>query len=59
MRAVDQAGLMKRWSHWVDDINITMSSHDGPSIMMAYEAKKLHEQAAEKGICSLLLLFLS
>ncbi|BGP40375.1 hypothetical protein JCM10449v2_004337 [Rhodotorula kratochvilovae] len=48
-RAKDQAALMKRWSKWVPDVNITMSAHDGPSIMMEHGVRQKHLDAAKKG----------
>ncbi|BGP16485.1 hypothetical protein JCM10213_001178 [Rhodosporidiobolus nylandii] len=48
-RAKDQAALMKRWARWVPDVNITMSAHDGPSIMMDHRGKQRYLNAAKKG----------
>lgn len=48
-RALDQSGLMKRWAKYVDDVNITMSGHDGPSIMMDWETRQKHIDAAKAG----------
>ncbi|GAA5828833.1 hypothetical protein JCM11251_005889 [Rhodosporidiobolus azoricus] len=48
-RAKDQAALMKRWAKWVPDVNITMSAHDGPSIMMDHRGLQRHLDAAKKG----------
>ncbi len=48
-RALDQSGLMKRWAKYVDDVNITMSGHDGPSIMMDWETRQKHIYAAKAG----------
>lgn len=48
-RALDQSGLMKRWTQWVDDVNITMSGHDGPSIMMDWGTRQMHLDAAKQG----------
>ncbi|GAA5892056.1 hypothetical protein JCM5296_004041 [Sporobolomyces johnsonii] len=48
-RAKDQAELMQRWTKWVPDVNITMSAHDGPSIMMDWKAKTRYAEAAQKG----------
>ena len=49
-RAEDQEELMLRWKQWVPDVNITMSAHDGPSIMMDAKNREKHEVAAKKGI---------
>ena len=48
-RAKDQLELMKRWMHLVPDVNISMSAHDGPSIMMDHVSKQLHLDAANSG----------
>ena len=40
---------MKRWAKYVDDVNITMSGHDGPSIMMDWETRQKHIDAAKAG----------
>lgn len=48
-RAQDQKALMKRWVQWVPDVNITMSAHDGPSVMTDYETKNRHIKAAKAG----------
>ncbi|GAA5875316.1 hypothetical protein JCM3774_005777 [Rhodotorula dairenensis] len=48
-RARDQSGLMKRWTKHVDDVNITMSGHDGPSIMMDWGTRQKHIDAAKAG----------
>lgn len=50
-RAKDQAALMKKWVQWVPDVNITMSAHDGPSIMMDDRGRQKHIAAAKKGVC--------
>lgn len=49
-RAEDQEALMSRWTQWVPDVNITMSAHDGPSIIMDAKNREKHEEAAKKGI---------
>lgn len=48
-RAEDQKGLMRRWAQWMDDVNITMSAHDGPSIMMDHLTRGRHQEAAKAG----------
>ncbi|KAJ8294104.1 Beta-1,2-xylosyltransferase 1 [Rhodotorula toruloides] len=48
-RAKDQAALMKRWARWVPDVNITMSAHDGPSIMMDHGTRQRHLDYAKAG----------
>jgi hypothetical protein len=48
-RAKDQLALMKRWAQYVPDVNITMSAHDGPSIMMDHGTRMKHIDAAKKG----------
>jgi hypothetical protein len=48
-RAKDQAELMKRWAKWVPDVNITMSAHDGPSIMMDHGTRQKHLDHAKAG----------
>ncbi|KAK4054449.1 hypothetical protein OIV83_000943 [Microbotryomycetes sp. JL201] len=48
-RAKDQAELMKRWTKYLPDVNITMSAHDGPSIVMDHRGKTRHLEAAKKG----------
>ncbi|GAA6028212.1 hypothetical protein JCM8097_006919 [Rhodosporidiobolus ruineniae] len=48
-RAKDQLALMKRWARWVPDVNITMSAHDGPSIMMDWRGRQRHLDAAKSG----------
>lgn len=58
-RAKDQAALMKRWVKWVPDVNVTMSAHDGPSIMMNHEVLQKHVELGKKGKRALrFLLFL-
>ncbi|KAK4053911.1 hypothetical protein OIO90_003748 [Microbotryomycetes sp. JL221] len=49
-RAKDQAELMKRWTKFLPDVNITMSAHDGPSIVMDHRGKTRHFEAAKKGV---------
>lgn len=49
-RAKDIAALMKRWTHLVDDINVTMSAHDGPSIMMDHVFRTKLNKAADEGV---------
>ncbi|SCV72205.1 BQ2448_4899 [Microbotryum intermedium] len=49
-RAKDQAGLMKRWAKYVDKVNITMSAHDGPSMILDYTTKMKHLEAAQKAV---------
>lgn len=51
-RAQDQIGLMKKWLKWSPDVNITMSAHDGPSIMLDQRGKDRLQKAAEKGTCT-------
>lgn len=48
-RAKDQLALMKRWAQYVPDVNISMSAHDGPSIMMDHGTRMKHLEAAKKG----------
>ncbi|GAA5854421.1 hypothetical protein JCM8547_001815 [Rhodosporidiobolus lusitaniae] len=48
-RAKDQLALMKRWAQYVPDVNITMSAHDGPSIMMDHTTRNKHIDAGKKG----------
>lgn len=48
-RAEDQKNLMKRWKQWLPDVNISMSAHDGPSIMMNHITKMKHFDAATAG----------
>ncbi|KAM0753101.1 hypothetical protein T439DRAFT_378824 [Meredithblackwellia eburnea MCA 4105] len=48
-RAIDQAKLMNRWTRWVENVNITMSAHDGPSIMTDDRTKQRHLSAARQG----------
>lgn len=50
-RATEQAALMMRWKKWVPDVNITMSAHDGPSIMMDDDSKRKHNDAASRRVC--------
>jgi hypothetical protein len=45
-RAKDQAGLMDKFVHLLPDVNITMSAHDGPSILVDWELKNKHRKAA-------------
>ncbi|KAK4702217.1 hypothetical protein P7C70_g4014, partial [Phenoliferia sp. Uapishka_3] len=49
-RAADQAKLMQRWVRWVGDVNVTMSAHDGPSIMTDDGTRMKHIEAAKKGV---------
>lgn len=58
-RAKDQAKLMERWTKWVPDVNITMSAHDGPSVMLDQRSRSNHMQAALKGECKYNLAELS
>ena len=48
-RASDQAGLMADFLQYLPDVNITMSAHDGPSILMEYAQKSRHEQLGSEG----------
>jgi hypothetical protein len=48
-RAEDQKGLMRRWAQFMPDVNITMSAHDGPSIMMDHLTRGRHVEAAKAG----------
>ena len=48
-RASDQAGLMKDFLKFLPDVNITMSAHDGPSILLDHALKEKHEQAGRAG----------
>lgn len=48
-RAQNQGKLMKRWVEHVDDFNMTMSAHDGPSVIMNHRVKERHIQAALAG----------
>lgn len=41
-RANDQAGLMKNFMHLLPDVNITMSAHDGPSIVLDWDMRQRH-----------------
>ena len=50
-RAADQQKLMQRWVQWVPHVNITMSAHDGPSIMTDDTTKRKHYEAAKAGVC--------
>jgi hypothetical protein len=54
-RAKDQLALMKRWAQYVPDVNITMSAHDGPSIMMDHGTRMKHLEHAKKGTSAFLL----
>lgn len=56
-RAADQAKLMKRWVKWVPITNITMSAHDGPSIMTDERMMRRHVEAAKQGLREFGLLF--
>lgn len=48
-RSAAQLGLMKRWAQWMSPVNISMSAHDGPSILMDTTADTRHRQAARGG----------
>ena len=48
-RASDQAGLIKNFVNLLPDVNITMSAHDGPSVLMDWRLKDSHIQAAKSG----------
>lgn len=48
-RASDQMNLMKDFVKWLPDMNITMSAHDGPSILLDYNLKEAHVKAAQAG----------
>lgn len=48
-RASDQAGLMKDFLKFLPDVNITMSAHDGPSVLLDYRLKEKHERAGKEG----------
>lgn len=48
-RAQDQAKLMARWVGFMDDFNMTMSAHDGPSVMLNWDLKEKHIAAARAG----------
>lgn len=48
-RASDQAGLMADFLQYLPDVNITMSAHDGPSILMEHGQKSRHEELGKEG----------
>lgn len=48
-RASDQADLMKNFVHLLPDVNITMSAHDGPSVLLDWDLREKHANAAAKG----------
>lgn len=52
-RAKNQGDLMKRWVKHVDNFNMTMSAHDGPSVILNHKVKERHITAAlaGKGAC--------
>lgn len=45
-RAQDQANLMRRWTRFVPDFSMTMSAHDGPSVILNHKMKERHIAAA-------------
>ncbi len=53
-RAKNQVGLMRRWVEHVDDFNMTMSAHDGPSVILNHKVKQRHIDAALAGKGALL-----
>lgn len=48
-RARDQADLMKDFVKYLPEVNITMSAHDGPSILMDWKLRNKHEELARRG----------
>lgn len=48
-RAKDQANLMKDFVKFLPPVNITMSAHDGPSVLMDWELRNKHESLAREG----------
>lgn len=52
-RAGDQRELMKRYKQWLPDMNITISAHDGPSVLLDWRQKERHLTAAKEGKCEL------
>ena len=48
-RAKDQANLMKDFVTFLPEVNITMSAHDGPSILLNHDLRDKHESLAREG----------
>lgn len=48
-RAKDQANLMKDFVKFLPEVNITMSAHDGPSVLMDWKLRDKHESLAREG----------
>lgn len=48
-RAKDQANLMKDFVKFLPEVNITMSAHDGPSVLMNHNLRDKHESLARDG----------
>lgn len=48
--------LLEGISKWLPDMNITITGHDSPWVMISGEAKEKHIAAAKAGRCELLFL---
>ena len=49
MRAKEQRELMLPFAQWLPDMDITMSAHDGPSVLMDARTRARHTDAASRG----------
>ena len=49
MRATEQRELMLPFAQWLPDMDITMSAHDGPSVLMDARTRARHTDAASRG----------
>ena len=48
-RASEQVELMQAFAQWLPDLDIVMSAHDGPAVLLDHKLKTDHETAARAG----------
>ena len=48
-RAKEQGEMLQQFVEWLPDMDIVMSAHDGPSVMLDDKLRDLHTTKAEMG----------
>lgn len=48
-RAKEQSEMMQHFVQWLPDVDIVMSAHDGPAVMMDDRLRSLHVEKAARG----------
>lgn len=48
-RAKEQSEMMQHFVQWLPDMDIVMSAHDGPAVMMDDKLRTLHTTKAAQG----------